>query len=258
MISTYTSYRMATRDLDRTLSLKLQEAPVKLETTYYLENISKVKNVDEFLEDTRLFKYAMKAFGLEEMSHAKGLMRKILSESLDDPKAYVNRLDDDRFKEFALSFNFVDSGSVVTELALAREDVVSRYVRQSLESDLGQENEGVRLALYFERNVDSLKSGYSILADPALQEVVFTALGFPDEMKGANIDNQAATIEKRLDVASLKDPKELEKFLARFTAMWDMKTGVQTSPILTLFSRQPQTSIGLDLAMTFNQFRRGG
>lgn len=258
MISTYTSYRLATRDLDRTLSMKAAERPVALETEYNLENISKVTSVDDFLGDTRLFRYAMNAFGLEDMAHAKGYMRKILSESLSDEKSLVNRVNDDRFKSFAKTFNFVDKGAEVTQANEVRQGVADRYVRQTLEVDLGSENEAVRLALYFQRSVDDIKTGYSVLADNALMEVVYTALGFPDEMKGADIDKQAATIEKRLDLQSLKDPKELDKFLVRFSAMWDLKNNTAASPILSLFSNQSTPSIGLDLALTLQQFKRGG
>ncbi|MEW5422242.1 DUF1217 domain-containing protein [Amorphus sp. 3PC139-8] len=258
MISTYTSYRLATRDLDRTLAMKAAEKPVALETKYYLENISKVKSVDDFLGDTRLFRYAMNAFGLQDMAHAKGYMRKILSESLADEKSLVNRVNDDRFKSFAETFNFVDKGEEAIQADAARQGVVDRFVRQTLEVDLGTENEAVRLALYFQRSVGDIKSGYSILADNALMEVVYTALGFPDEMKGADIDKQAASIEKRLDLDKLKDPKELEKFLVRFSSMWDLKQGTPASPILSLFSNQSMPSIGLDLAMTLQQFKRGG
>lgn len=258
MLSTYTSYRLATRDLDTTLSRKAQEKPVALETKYYLENIAKVNSVDDFLKDTRLFKFAMKAFGLDDLSHAKGLMRKVLSESPYDDKSYVNRVADDRFIDFATTFNFADTGPLATATQDAGQGVVDRYIRQTLEVDLGEENQAVRLALYFERSVDKIKTGYSILADSALQEVVYTALGFPDEMKAADIDRQAATIEKRLDLESLKDPETLAKFLMRFAAVWDAKNGIQTSPILSLFSGGSTTSVGLDLVMTLQNLKRGG
>ena len=258
MLSTYTSYRLIARDLDRSLSLKASERQVTLETNYYLENIGKVESIDEFLADTRLFKYAMKAFGLEDMAYAKAYMRKVLTEGTTDEKAFVNRIADERFKQFATVFDFAGNGPAAVEGSDAQQGVVDRYVRQSLEVSAGEENEGVRLALYFQRSASTVTSAYGILADEALLKVVFTALGFPDEMRGANIDRQAAAIEARLDVSSLQDPKEVEKLLTRFTALWDAADATNVSPLMTLFETSSSPSVGLDLVMTLQNLRRGG
>ncbi len=258
MLSTYTSYNLIARDLDRSLTLKASERQVARESDYYLENIGKVETIDEFLADTRLFKYAMKAFGLEEMSHAKAYMRKVLTEGIVDDDAFVKRLADERFTQFATVFNFAGKGAATVEGSTVRQGVVDRYVRQSLEVSAGEENEGVRLALYFQRSAASVKSAYGILADEALLEVVFTALGFPDEMKAANIDKQAAAIEARLDIASLQDPKEVDKLLKRFTALWDAADPSSLSPLLTLFETSSAPSVGLDLVMSLQNLKRGG
>ena len=54
-----------------------------LETAYYLKHIGDVKSIDDFIKDTRLFNYAMKAFGLEDMAYAKAFMRKVLVEGVE-------------------------------------------------------------------------------------------------------------------------------------------------------------------------------
>lgn len=258
MLSTYTSYTLITRDLDRSMTLKASERQVALETNYYLENIGKVETIEDFLADTRLFKFAMKAFGLEEMSHAKAYMKKVLTEGIVDEKSFVNRLSDDRFTQFATVFDFHGKGPAAVEGSKVRQGVVDRYVRQSIEISAGEENEGVRLALYFERTAGTVKSAYGILADDALAEVVFTALGFPKEMRGADIDKQAAAIAKRLDIESLQDPKAVEKLLQRFTALWDVTNSTTSEPVLTLFGAASTTSVGLDLVMTLQNLKRGG
>ena len=67
-------------------------------------------------------------------------------------------------------------------------------MRQTLEENAGAQNEGVRLALYFQRKAEASKSAYEILADPALLKVVQTALGIPPETGTQDIDRQAALI----------------------------------------------------------------
>ena len=111
MISTSVAYRILAKDLDRSLQTTASEKSVTTATDYYLKNIGNVKSIDDFLKDTRLFKYAMKAFGLEEMDNAKAYMRKVLTEGISDPKSFANRLNDQRFVQFASAFNFTANGS---------------------------------------------------------------------------------------------------------------------------------------------------
>src|SRR5690606_35411929 len=118
--------------------------------------------------------YAMKAYGLEDMAYAKGMLRKVLTDGVADSTSFANRLNDDRFLEFAKTFDFAAKGAETTAGATATTDVVDKYVRHSLEVDAGEENEGVRLALYFERLAPKVTSAYGLLADPAIWKVIQT------------------------------------------------------------------------------------
>ena len=96
MLTTSTAYRLTTRDLPRALEQVREQPSVSLETKYYLDHIGQVKSIDDLLKNTRLFTYAMKAFGLEDMAHAKAFMRKVVAEGVTDPKSFANRLAEDR------------------------------------------------------------------------------------------------------------------------------------------------------------------
>ena len=98
MVSTYTSYQLITRDIDRSID-QIEKQPVtKRETEYYLANITKAKSIEDFLGDDRLFKYAMKAFGLKDMDYAKAFMKKVLTEGIEDPDSFANSLTDKRYR----------------------------------------------------------------------------------------------------------------------------------------------------------------
>jgi hypothetical protein len=236
MESTLLTYRLLARDMTRSLSTKAAEKPVALESGYYLKHIGKVTSIDGFLKDTRLFTYAMKAFGLEDMAYAKGYMRKVLKEGVTDPKSFANKLNDDRFKAFAKVFDFKGLGAAATQSAEAGQKVVDRYVRQALEADQGASNEGVQLALYFQRQAPAVKSVYGLLADPALWKVVKTIYDFPDAMAAAPIEKQAKAVKAQLNIADLKEPAKLDALLRRFSAKWDVAQGVDAAPVLDLFS----------------------
>src|SRR5690606_1504423 len=113
---------------NQSISRVKTEPMVQRETEYYLANIGNVKSVDAFIEDTRLFNYAMKAHGLEDMAYAKAFMRKALEEGLADPKAFANQLNDKRYAEFVRSFNFAELGAEATTFNLASKGTSDRYL----------------------------------------------------------------------------------------------------------------------------------
>ena len=257
MVSTYTSYQLITRDIDRSIDQVEKQPVTKRETEYYLANITKAKSIEDFLGDDRLFKYAMKAFGLKDMDYAKAFMKKVLTEGIEDPDSFANSLTDKRYLEFAKTFDFEGYGSTATVFGRAQQGTVDKYLRQTLEENAGKQNEGVRLALYFERKAPSLTSFYQVLADPALAQVVRTALGLPDSFASADVDKQVALFESRIDIADFKDPEKLSKFMQRFTSLWEISnptSSAQTS-VSVLFGQPAEFGISTDLMMAMQKMK---
>ena len=160
-------------------------------------------------------------------SYAKAFIRKVLEEGTDGPKAFANQLTDPRYKDLAETFNFARYGETATVFARAQTGTVAKFNRQSLEIEAGQENEGVRLALYFQRQAPKVENTFDLIADPALARVIQIAAGLPQSMGVLDIDKQAAMIEWRVDFASLKEPDKLARLIERFTALWDIEQPLQ-------------------------------
>src|ERR1700712_1993340 len=106
MISTYLGYTIASRDMTTTLGNIAKQAATKRDAAYYDANIGSVKTVDDLLGNYRLYSYAMKAYGLEDMTYAKGMMKQVLTSGLSPDKRFANRLTGSRYKAFAAAFNF--------------------------------------------------------------------------------------------------------------------------------------------------------
>ena len=207
----------------------------------------------------RLFAFAMKAFGLSDMGYAKAFMTKLLKEGLAAPTAMANKLSDQRYRDFARTFDFNTYGTVTTSLSAARTGVVDRYLRQTLEEKTGAQSEGARLALYFQRKAASIVSPMSILADAALLKVAKVALDLPDAMSLAPIDNQVAMIKARLDVSIFKDPAKVENFLKRFCVMNDLanRAAGSSSPAVML-AQASGAGFSVDTLMALAKLRAGG
>jgi hypothetical protein len=259
VLSTTASYQLLAADLPRTLKRTAAQPVVARESEYYLANIGKVKSIEDFLANDRLFTYAMKAFGLGDMSYAKAFMRKAMEGGIDAEDSFANTLSDKRYRDFVTAFNFNRFGEATTTFTRAQHGAVDRYVRQALEENAGAENEGVRLALYFERKAPTLKSIYDVLADPALLEVVQTALGIPAVTAMASIDVQAKMISARLEVADLADPEKLETFIKRFTSLWEVRNPSQPAATPAMLISQPrELGIGADILSALQGLKLGG
>ncbi|RCL03169.1 MAG: hypothetical protein JSC189_000313 [Candidatus Tokpelaia sp. JSC189] len=238
MIGTYANYRNLVNNMTKTLNSLMKQPQVERETAYYAHNIMNVSSVDAFLKDDRLYSYAMHAWGLKDMTYAKGFMRKVLTDH-----EFAGGLIDKRYQAFAEAFNFVKHGSKATQRDSATRGTVNKYMQQTLEVQSGESNGGIRLALYFNRTVSEMvRAGslseknwpYQMISDKALREVVFTALGIPENIAASDIEAQKKMIESRMLRQDLTDLDRLEKFIARFSAMYDVEKRPQVSPALSL------------------------
>jgi hypothetical protein len=258
MFSTPIGYKLIASDLTAALERTSEQPIVQRESEYYLETIKSIKSIDEFISNDRVFKYAMKAFGLEDMNYAKAFMRKVLTEGTDNPQSFANKLSDPRYKEFAETFNFARYTTGTTVFERTRQGTVDRYVRQTLEVDAGASNEGVRLALYFQRKAASVETPFHLMADRALLKVTQIALGIPEATATLDIDRQAEMIGKKLDIEDLKDPEKLNKFIDRFTALWEVEnpTTPTMSNITQLFSGGYDAGISYDMLTQMQNIRK--
>ena len=236
----------------------------KTETAYYDSAIGKVNSVDEFLGDSRLVTYALLANGIDPKSVNSADLRKALTSDFSDPASYVNAQADQQLRDFAASFNFRTDGSIAADRtgAASRLSIVRTgdlYNRQTLEENEGNDDAGVRLALYFERKAPDVSSAYDILSDPALLQVVQTALGISPNTSAANVDLQANYIDSRIDVRDFRDPAKLSHFLARFASMYDtQQSDPATDPTVSLISGSTASAgISADLMLSIAQLGNG-
>lgn len=261
MLTTSDSYRLIAQNLTRSLGNLSKDPQIARESKFFLENVGNIKSVDDFMKNDRIYRFAMKAFGLEDMAYAKAFVKKVLTEGISDAKAFANTLTDQRFKDLAATFDFAGKGDQATASTDARQGTVDRFVRLTLEQRSGEQNEGVRLALYFARKAPGLSSTLGILADKALLKVAQTALNIPAETALMDLDKQIGMYAKRIDVADFKDPKKLETFINRFTTMWEMsnRTASQSSPQLTPFvSGGAAVGISTDVLASLQTLKLGG
>ncbi|PDT16287.1 hypothetical protein CO670_13070 [Rhizobium sp. J15] len=232
------------------MTMLLKDGPVKdkaakdatAEVDYFAKGMAKVKSLDDFLDDSRLTDLVLKANNLDPKDYDKATLKKIFTSDPDDKKSYLNDKADARFKDIVAAFNFDKDGNLTrakigTIQNKASEDRTQQlYLQQTMETQEGETNDGVRLALYFSRKASSITSIYSILGDRALYQVITTAYSLPSQISGMDVAKQADLINRFVKLEDLQDPKKVDKLLRRFTAMYDVQNSTQQSPALQILT----------------------
>jgi hypothetical protein len=77
---------------------------VSRESEYFKENINKISSAEEFVTNTRLLRYGLAAYGLEEELFKTAFIRQILESDVTDETAAINRISDPRWQSFAQAF----------------------------------------------------------------------------------------------------------------------------------------------------------
>ena len=229
------------------------------EARYYTDAVSDLSNVGELLANRRVLDFAITAKGMNPRNFSDEMLKRAFSSDLDDPRSFANEYGDYRLAELVASFNFGPDGNVSRNGAggvstRSTVETMNMFLRQTIEEEQGFENEGVRLALYFERMAPTITSAYDILSDTALYAFFKTTFQMPSEISGMDVDKQAALVEKYLNLEDLADPEKLSKLVQRFTAMNDLQTNDSASLANVLFGNG-SGGVSSETLLTLSQLR---
>ena len=177
---------------------------VQRDSAYFSENIGKVSSAQELVNDFRLLKVALGAFGLDDDLPNKALIRKVLEEGTLDPESFANRLVDKRYAALAEAFGF-DLGTPKSKSPDFAPEMLRTYRNRQFEIAVGIQDQDMRLALALERDLAALTGGgntadgkwFSVMGNPPLRKVFETALGLPSTLGALDIDQQLKVFRKR-------------------------------------------------------------
>ena len=178
MVTTYFSYNYITRNLKQSLTRVENQADVAREAAYYKANIGKVKTVDDFMKDYRLYHYATKAYGLEDMAYAKAFMKKVLESDLNDAKSFVNQLVDKRYREFAAAFSFTGTATPVAQSDNQTDEMIGLYTatkKSEVDAVAADSN-------YYSAQIGNITSADELLNNDRLRNYIYSAFEI-DESK---------------------------------------------------------------------------
>lgn len=172
MISSSVAYAILSKDMKTSLDRVASQSTVKSNADYYAANINKVKDVDDFLGNYKLYSYAMDAYGLSDMTYAKAFMKKVLESDLTDANSFANKLADSRYKTFAAAFNF-HTAAPQAQTSSQEDDMIGLYTQSYQDSGKDAATESA----YFKSAMRDVTSVDDLVGDPRLKDFVFKTFG---------------------------------------------------------------------------------
>jgi hypothetical protein len=130
--------------------------------------------------------------------------------------------------------------------AALRERIIDGAMTNRYEKAMGEANPGLREALYFRRMAGSVTTIPQLMSDRALLEVARGALGLPPSFAMLGFEQQRDVLERRLDAARLRDPREVARMAARYVA--GLQQAQSFNPVLALLGGGRVPAPGLSLS----------
>lgn len=218
-------YKRLTPDFMTANTIKVSKsASVQTEVAYFKERVGKLENVDDFFKDSRLMRFALTAYSLEDQLQYPARIKQIMKGDASNPQALVRRMTSPGYREINAAFDFYNSGLTKLKSASFQAEITARYYSARNEQSISEMSPDLADALYFERMIGKARSGYDILGDPTLFAVAQKALNLPPQVSSSKIERLKLMIESKLDMKRLNETKYVKDLVERFLVLKDVET----------------------------------
>ncbi|NBE07389.1 DUF1217 domain-containing protein [Paragemmobacter ruber] len=228
-----------------------RQPAIQRDEAYFRGKIGSVRTAEALVNDRRLLRITLEAFGLEADVNARAFIRKVLEDGTLRQDALANRLTDKRYLELSSAFGFGDFSVPRTVLSDFPGEVMTRWKQQRFETAVGGVDGNLRLALNARRELASLAAGSSsettkwlrILGDAPLSTVMRGALNLPRSTAALDLDQQLSAMRSRAaavfgadTISQFKDSSTVERLIQRFlvTASFGEGSGSANSALTLL------------------------
>lgn len=211
-----------------------QSVPIRSDTQYFLERFETIETAKDLVNDRRILRVALGAYGLSEDIDNRYFIQTMLEQGVGSSTALANRLADRRYRSFVADFDFSSHPPRHKVTAGLAQKTVAAFRDQAFDQKIGEISPDMRLALGFGRGMSDLvakaatnaTAWYQVLATPPLRTVVQTALGLPDAFSQLDIDDQHQRIQRKAervfgssDLQHLTSGDQLAEITRRFLVL---------------------------------------
>ncbi len=209
------------------------------DTDYFAAKIGSVTSAKDLVNDRRLLKVALGAFGLDDDINNKFFVQKVLSDGTSDAGALANKLADKRYLAFATAFG-LDQTPPASQAKGFADKITRTYEDRQFEIAVGDTDGDLRMAMGISRDLGAIASSttnsangkwYSVMGLPAVRTVMETAMGLPSSVGKLDLDQQLTAFRNAAqktfgnsEVAQFSDPAVQDKLIRNFLVRSQMQS----------------------------------
>jgi hypothetical protein len=245
----YSGWGFLKRTMDRQQAVQQAQPAQQRDEAYLRDKIGKADTAEKLVNDKRLLRIVLTAFGLEGDVNSKAFIQKILEGGTLKEDSLANKLSDKRYQNLSAAFGYGDFSVPRTAISTFPDEILAQFRTRTFETAVGAQNNTYRLALNAEREMSALAlkttsettKWYTLLGNAPLREVMQTALGLPKSFSSIDLDQQVAVMKARAEAAfgsanlsQFKDPTRMEGLVRRFLLQSEVNgQGQPNSPAAT-------------------------
>lgn len=248
-------WRILTRTATTQRTIVGNEAGVRQQQDHARQKLAVTDSAEKLVDDYRLLKTTLEAYGLEADIGSKSFLVKVLQSDVSDPKSLANRLSDKRYLAMAKDLGFGTLNPTPPDPAKI-DALLNKHLSAVFEARIGESDPTLRLAMNAKRELAALAGSpgsdatkwYTVMGSTPLRKVVDGAFGFgaaygklPVERQVQEYRAAATKLFGTTGFAQLSDPAKLDKLIDRFVLKASITSSTPTvsgyATALTLLGR---------------------
>ena len=205
---------------------------LKRDEDYFRAKIGQVTTAEQLVNDRRLLKVALGAFGLDNDINNKFFIRKVLEDGTLTTTALANRLADKQYQKLSSAFGFGDYAVPSTKLSDFPDKILTAYRTKQFAIAVGEQNPDLRLALNVQSELPAVAAKanssenakwFTVMGNAPMRKVFEKALGLPASLGVLDLDKQLEVFKAKAKsqlgndaIAQFTDPVKVESLVRRF------------------------------------------
>lgn len=215
------------------VALTQQQPAVARDIATFETAVNTATSPAQLLANPTVQKVLLTASGMSDQVGFTALATQALLANASDPKSLVNQLSDTRWLTVNQTYNFATQGLSVIQNPKVLATIANGYAEQTWYQSLNATTPGLSNALTFISQASSVTSVAQVLGNPAMFNVVTTALNIPQQIAFQDQQAQQQAISAQLDVTRLQDPKYVQSIADQYLiAMQQQSSTTQSAPSL--------------------------
>jgi hypothetical protein len=189
------------------------------------------------LANYRALSFVTTAYGLSGEVDQTAILQKLMTQDPTSSSSLAQQMSSNSYRTFATAMSNWTPPPFSTAAGISA--AIAGYNQNSFDASVGTDSTSLQEALYFTQNAKGVTQLTQLMSDPALLDVVTTALGIPAAFGSLDYSQQVSILTPRLDMTQFSTSTGVAAFVNKYLAMDQVNqitaASAASDPLLTLF-----------------------